>query len=235
MLAVDVVIGPIDNSWGISRRVVTFLTLEGAKTEQTVGVASATRVGDSILERVLFIVDGSSSELGAPYPAGNPGEPGEWGSTQPITLRRRKTASSDKGSPALRLDALLRQRLALANDKLVKVVERTFHWHRTSKDVMAPDFPVRPTASGWRAHYRPPEDRPGAVGAAVWHPSGNASKTTVALLPKSIPGGFLDDWRVREDRQKTEDFAGWLKREGYRPDAFDVYLCRWAYSQTFNV
>lgn len=235
MLSVNVVIGPIDNSWGIPNRVVTYLTLGGSKAERTVGVASATRVGDSILERVLFIVEGFAGNNGASYPAADPSEPGRWGSTQPINLRRTATPSDAAGPPALRLDALLRQRLLLAKDDSVKVVERTFHWHRTGKEPGATDFPVRLDAPGWRANYQPPVDRPGAVGAAVWQPEGGGGKTTVALLPKSIPGGFLDDWRVREDRQKPEKFEDWLNREGYRQGAFDVYLCRWAYSETFNI
>ena len=235
MLSVDVVIGPIGSAWGIPSRVVTFLTLGQGKSERVVGVASATRVGDSILERVLFIVDGITGTMGAPYPAGDPNEPGRWGSTQPITLRRRRTAPEESPPPALRLDALLRQRLALAKDDTVKVVERAFHWHRARGDARAPDFPVKLDEPGWRAIYRPPLDRPGAVGAAVWHPEGSVGTPAVALLPKDIPGGFLDDWQVREDADQPTKFESWLNEAGYRAEAFDAYLCRWAYSQTFDI
>ena len=85
------------------------------------------------------------------------------------------------------------------------------------------------------AIYRPPASRPDALGAAVWNPDGGAGKPTVALLPKAIPEDFLNDWRVREDGENLEKFETWLEREKYTEDAVDVYLCRWAYSQTFDI
>ena len=235
MLSVNVVLGPVGNVWGIPNRVVTFLTVGGKDSERVVGVASATRVGDSILERVLFIVDGITGSSGAPYPAGDPNDPGRWGSTKSIMLRRDAPGPEDDGAAALRLDAMLRQRLALAKDDSVKVVERAFHWHRTSQSARSSGFPIQLDEPGRRAIYRPPASQPDAVGAAVWYPDGGAGRPTVALLPKAIPDDFLNDWRVREDGENLEKFETWLEREKYTEGAFDVYLCRWAYSQTFDI
>jgi hypothetical protein len=219
-----VTIGPIGRRSGISNSETTLLWADSGGSQKLVGVATGTRLGDSILERVLFIVDAGTSPTAAPYPFANTKKPMDWGSRAPVFLETIQLEGPT------RLDALLRARVGRLQSRLF-VVERTFLWHKS--DSVAP---VSDWVEGRRANYAPPPGVPDAArgsGAAVWQ-SSHHKRFVVGVIPKNAPAGFLNGWSVQET-QIAQKFGAW-KAAAFDPTVADLWTCTWAGSpQAFRI